>query len=441
MAEAINFEGLKIQRQFLNALDDLSISKPTEIQQKVIPIVSSGQDIIGIAPTGTGKTLSFVLPLLTKLKYAQGTQLRAIIFAPSKELVLQIYEDVVNASKYTDLRSAAIYGGVGSKAQVESIKSGLDILVATPGRFMDLYLKGDVDVKQVKTMVLDEADKLMDMGFMPQLRKILEVVPRKRQNLLFSATFSPKVEELSFEFLEFPTKVEVAPQATTVDTVEQFFVKTPNFKSKVNLIQHFIRLEEFKRVIIFVNQKEVANGIYELLNKAFRHKVKVIHSNKGQNATINAIQEFENGDIDVLVTTDVSARGIDINDVSHVINFEVPKVYIDYVHRVGRTGRAGKKGVAFTLVNKAEFLHIKKVEDLIQQEIPEFFMPKEVEVPDTKKGEMIEIERQIDKFKRKEDPNFKGAFHEKKKRFDTPKEGKNQRQGKSRPKDQRKRRR
>ncbi len=441
MAEAINFEGLKIQRQFLNALDDLSISKPTEIQQKVIPIVSSGQDIIGIAPTGTGKTLSFVLPLLTKLKYAQGTQLRAIIFAPSKELVLQIYEDVVNASKYTDLRSAAIYGGVGSKAQVENIKSGLDILVATPGRFMDLYLKGDVDVKQVKTMVLDEADKLMDMGFMPQLRKILEVVPRKRQNLLFSATFSPKVEELSFEFLEFPTKVEVAPQATTVDTVEQFFVKTPNFKSKVNLIQHFIRLEEFKRVIIFVNQKEVANGIYELLNKAFRHKVKVIHSNKGQNARINAIQEFENGDIDVLVTTDVSARGIDINDVSHVINFEVPKVYIDYVHRVGRTGRAGKKGVAFTLVNKAEFLHIKKVEDLIQQEIPEFFMPKEVEVPDTKKGEMIEIERQIDKFKRKEDPNFKGAFHEKKKRFDTPKEGKNQRQGKSRPKDQRKRRR
>ena len=441
MAEAINFEGLKIQRQFLNALDDLSISKPTEVQQKVIPIVSSGQDIIGIAPTGTGKTLSFVLPLLTKLKYAQGTQLRAIIFAPSKELVLQIYEDVVNASKYTDLRSAAIYGGVGSKAQVESIKSGLDILVATPGRFMDLYLKGDVDVKQVKTMVLDEADKLMDMGFMPQLRKILEVVPRKRQNLLFSATFSPKVEELSFEFLEFPTKVEVAPQATTVDTVEQFFVKTPNFKSKVNLIQHFIRLEEFKRVIVFVNQKEVANGIYELLNKAFRHKVKVIHSNKGQNARINAIQEFENGDIDVLVTTDVSARGIDINDVSHVINFEVPKVYIDYVHRVGRTGRAGKKGVAFTLVNKAEFLHIKKVEDLIQQEIPEFFMPKEVEVPDTKKGEMIEIERQIDKFKRKEDPNFKGAFHEKKKRFDTPKEGKNQRQGKSRPKDQRKRRR
>ena len=208
MAEIISFEELKVQRQFLNALDDLVISKPTEIQQKVIPIVSSGQDIIGIAPTGTGKTLSFVLPILSKLKYAQGNQLRAIIFAPSKELVLQIFDDVVNASKYTDLRAAAIYGGVGAKAQIEKIQSGLDILVATPGRFMDLYLKGEVDVKQVKTMVLDEADKLMDMGFMPQLRKILEVVPRKRQNLLFSATFSPKVEELSFEFLRLLLRIK-----------------------------------------------------------------------------------------------------------------------------------------------------------------------------------------------------------------------------------------
>lgn len=441
MSEKSSFEELKVQRQFLNALEDLSISKPTEIQQKVIPLVHSGQDIIGIAPTGTGKTLSFVLPVLTKLKYAQGDQLRSIIFAPSKELVLQIHDDVINAAKYTDLRVASIYGGVGAKAQVEKINAGLDLLVATPGRFMDLYLKGDIDVKQVKTMILDEADKLMDMGFMPQLRKILEVVPRKRQNLLFSATFSPKVEELSFEFLDYPTKVEVAPQATTVETVEQFYVKTPNFRTKVNLIEHFLGLEEFNRVIIFVNQKEVANGIFELLNKTFKKRVKVIHSNKGQNARINAINEFEGGDIDVLVTTDVSARGIDIDDVSHVINFEVPKVYIDYVHRVGRTGRAGKKGTAFTLVNKAEALHLKKVEEIIQQEISEFKIPTEVEVTETKKAEIIDIERQIDKFKRKENPDFKGAFHEKKKRFDTPKAGKNQRQGKSKPKNQRGKRR
>ncbi|MDB4835379.1 DEAD/DEAH box helicase [Cyclobacteriaceae bacterium] len=440
MEEQKTFEDLKLTRQFLNAIDDMGFRKPTEIQQKVIPLLTSGKDVIGIAPTGTGKTAAFTLPLLMQLKYAQGDRVRTLIFAPSKELAIQIFQDIESFSTYTDLRSACIYGGVGAKAQIEKIKSGLDILVATPGRFMDLYLQGAIDVKGVKFMVLDEADKLMDMGFMPQLRQILEVVPVKRRNLLFSATFSPKVEELSHEFLEYPEKVEVAPQATTVDTIDQYYVQVPNFKTKLNLITHYLKQDAFSRVIIFVNKKDTADIIFRYFDRQLQGRVRVIHSNKGQNSRINSINEFQDGDVDVLVTTDVSARGIDIDDVTHVINFEVPKAYIDYVHRVGRTGRAGKKGIAYTLVNRAEVLHLKKVEVLIQKEITESFIPDEVEVLETKKTEFIEIERQIDKYKRKENPDFKGAFHEKKKRFFEDPNKKKAREGKSRSKGQRKRR-
>ena len=263
-------------------------------------------------------------------------------------------------------------------------------------------------------MVLDEADKLMDMGFMPQLRQVLEVIPRKRQNLLFSATFSPRVEELSTEFLEYPLKIEIEPQATTVDTIEQQFIQVPNSQTKLNLLRHLLSLDEYSRVMVFVNTKTVADLIWKFLDRKLKTEVHVIHSNKGQNTRINSVKEFEEGNVRVLVTTDVSARGIDIDDVTHVINFEAPKVYVDYVHRIGRTGRAEKKGIAITLVNEAELFHLRKIEELIRMEITEHPIPADVEIEKTKKGEEIEINRQIDKVKRKEDPNFKGAFHEKK---------------------------
>lgn len=413
-AEKISFEDLKLNKQLLSAIDELGYTRPSAIQQKVIPQLLGGQDVIGIAPTGTGKTAAFVLPILMKLKYAQGDAIRTLILAPSKELALQITADVQELAKYTDLRFACIYGGVGAKAQIEKIAAGLDLLVATPGRFMDLYLRGSINLRNLKFMVLDEADKLMDMGFMPQLRQVLEVIPRKRQNLLFSATFSPRVEELSTEFLEYPLKIEVEPQATTVDTIEQQYIKVPNTQTKLNLLRHLLSLDEYSRVMVFVNTKTVADAIWKFLDRKLKTEVHVIHSNKGQNTRINSVKEFEEGNVRVLVTTDVSARGIDIDDVTHVINFEAPKVYVDYVHRIGRTGRAEKKGVAITLVNPAELLHLKKVEELIRMEITEHPIPEEVEIEKTKKGEEIDINRQIDKVKRKEDPNFKGAFHEKK---------------------------
>ena len=412
--EKMTFEDLKLNKQLLSAIDEIGYTRPSAIQQKVIPQLLGGQDVIGIAPTGTGKTAAFVLPILMKLKYAQGDSIRTLILAPSKELALQIADDIADLAKNTDLRHACIYGGVGPKAQIETISAGLDILVATPGRFMDLYLRGSINLRNLKFMVLDEADKLMDMGFMPQLRQVLEVIPRKRQNLLFSATFSSRVEELSTEFLEYPLKIEIEPQATTVDTIDQRYILVPNTPTKLNLLKYILTLEEYGRVMIFANTKTIADGIFKFLDRKLKTTVHVIHSNKGQNSRINSVKEFEAGNVHVLVTTDVSARGIDIDDVTHVINFETPKVYVDYVHRIGRTGRAEKEGIAITLVNNAELLHLKKVEELIRMEISPMSIPEEVEIEQTKKGEEIEINRQIDKVKRKEDPNFKGAFHEKK---------------------------
>jgi len=413
--EAATFEQFNLNRQLLDAVKDAGFSNPTDIQQKAIPVILGGQEVIGIAQTGTGKTAAYLLPVLMKIKYAQGSDPRAIVLVPTKELTLQITEHAKAFAKNTDLRIHAIYGGVGTKAQIEAIKNGVDILIATPGRFMDLYLANELPVKQIKTLVIDEADRMMDMGFMPQLRKIFEIIPRKRQNLLFSATFPEKVERLSADFLEFPVKIEVTPQATTARQVNQVMYRVPNLKTKINFIEYLLQdRQTFNRVMIFTRTKANADAVSKYLERKELGPVKVIHSNKGQNTRINAVNEFKEGNLRVLVTTDVTARGIDITKVSHVINFDVPILYEDYVHRIGRTGRAFQEGSAITFVNKAEEYHIQKIEKLIREKIREEKIPAEVEVTKTPFEESQEMAREIDQQKRRENPDFKGAFHEKK---------------------------
>ena len=416
--EEASFQDFKLNKQLLNAVEEQRYTLPTPIQQKAIPLILNGHDLMGIAQTGTGKTAAFVLPILFKVKYAQGMDPRALILAPTRELALQIEESVKELSAYTDIRYAALYGGVGPKTQIELVQKGVDIIIATPGRFMDIYLKGELNTKLIKTLVLDEADKMMDMGFMPQIRKILEIIPVKRQNLLFSATMPEKVVQLSQEFLEFPEVVEVAPQSTVAETVEQELYEVPNLKSKINLLEYFLKKEEFKRVLIFTRTKTTADNVYKYLDRKDYGTIRVIHSNKGQNSRINAINEFKSGDLRVLVSTDVSARGIDVTEVSHVINFDVPIIYEDYVHRIGRTGRATKEGMAITFANKAELLHIGKIEKLINEKIQVRPIPDGVEITETPKMERQDIEREIDTFKRRENPDFKGAFHEKKNVYD-----------------------
>ena len=415
MSAITSFENFNLNRQLLNAVADLGFDHPTEIQQKCIPIILGGQEVIGIAQTGTGKTAAYVLPLLMKVKYAQGLAPRAIVLAPTKELTIQIAEHTKQFSKYTDLRILPIYGGVGLKAQVEAIQNGVDILIATPGQFMEIYLRGELPVKQIKTLVLDEADRMMDMGFMPQLRKIFEVIPRKRQNLLFSATFSNRIERLSAEFLEFPIRVEITPQATTAKQVQQELYEITNIKTKVNFLEHLLQNKEaFNRVMIFTRTKDVANNIFKYLERKEIGPVRVVHSNKGQNSRMNAVNEFKDGQLRILVTTDVTARGIDVTKVSHVINFDVPILYEDYVHRIGRTGRAFQDGMAITFATKAELYHVAKIENLIREKIPVKKLPGQIKIEETSPEEAKEIAREIDWQKKKADPEFKGAFHKRK---------------------------
>jgi len=415
---AITFEDFKLNKQLLNAVAEAGYTTPTPVQEQTIPLIEAGHDVMGIAQTGTGKTAAYVLPLLMKVKYAQGTHPRALILAPTRELAMQIEENIKTLAKYTDLRFLSIYGGVGPKTQIETIQKGLDILIATPGRLMEIYLKGDLVLKELKTLVLDEADKMMDMGFMPQIRRILEVIPRKRQNLLFSATMHERVENLSAEFLEFPMKIEVSPSATPVETVSQVFYRVPNLPTKINLLAYLLKdAAAFNRVIVFTKSKRNAENVFKFLTRKAVGETRVIHGNKGQNTRINSMEAFRSGEVRFLVATDVAARGIDISDVSHVFNFDVPIIYEDYVHRIGRTGRALKEGSSITFANEAEMHHLHEIEKVIKMQIPEAPLPPEVPVVATDTEERQEIAQELDNIKRKADPDFKGAFHEKKEKL------------------------
>ncbi|MCA1761374.1 MAG: DEAD/DEAH box helicase [Cryomorphaceae bacterium] len=408
------FEALKITRQFLNALSDMGIETPTEIQEKAIVPAMSGQDILGIAQTGSGKTLAFLIPCVLKAKYAQGDHPRVLVLAPSKELVIQIFRELEKLIVYTDLRAGCIYGGVGKKAQVEQLQAGLDILVSTPGRFIDLYSYGHIFTRKINTLVLDEADRMMEMGFMPQLRQVLEIIPVKRQNLLFSATFPVRVEDLAAEFLEFPIRIESANFHEPVKELKQIWYPGENFKTKLNLLIYLLKDETWNRVIVFCRTKDAAERVSRYLERRNVGDVRVLHGNKAQNTRINALDAFKAGEIRVLVTTDVTSRGIDIDRVSHVVNFELPKVSEDYLHRIGRTARINREGIAVSMVNKAERYFLEDIETYIKRTIPEASFPQEVQKGDFIPGEQKEINLEIDSQKRRRDPNYQGAFHTRK---------------------------
>jgi ATP-dependent RNA helicase RhlE len=415
MAEqAINFEAFKLNKQLLNAIAEAGYSTPTAIQEKAIPLGLAGHDVLGIAQTGTGKTAAYVLPILMKIKYAQGMHPRAMVLAPTRELVMQIEAVCKDLGKYTDLRVVCLYGGLGPKTQIEQIEAGVDLIIATPGRFMDLYKKGVILTRELKTMVLDEADKMLDMGFLPQIRAILEIIPVKRQNLLFSATFSDKVERLSAEFLEFPERVEITPSATTAETIAQVKYFVPNMRTKINLLEHLLENEEINRAIIFTRSRKNAEEVSSFLLRKKVGEVRVIHANKGQNTRINSMEDFKAGEVRLLVATDVASRGLDVTMVSHVINFDVPLIYEDYVHRIGRTGRAENEGKAITFINPAEVWHFEKIEELIRMDVPEVAIPKSVKITETPFAEQQIYARELDKLKQRENPDYKGAFHEKK---------------------------
>ena len=413
----MRFDDLKLTRQFLNAIEDAGYENATPIQQKAIPPLRAGQDVIGIAQTGTGKTAAFLLPLLQTLKYAQGEAPRGLVLAPTKELVVQIHQEALKFASYTDLRIVAFYGGVGPKKQIEEIADGVDLIVSTPGRFLEIYSRGHVETKKLKHIVLDEADRMMDMGFMPQIRQIQEVIPTKRQNILFSATFPPRVERLAEEFLLWPTRIEVTPESTPVSTVTQYKLSLPNLRTKIAFIEWYVQ-EQLgdDRLLIFTRRKEEAENLFKFLDRSFDKGVRAVHSNKGQNARINAMQDFRTGAVQILIATDVASRGIDVPETQWVINASVPRDPHDYIHRIGRTGRAFREGSALTLVDPAEKFALERIESLTGESLLDFPAVPELEPFETPRREKQNQAREIDRELKKRDPNYQGAFHEKKRK-------------------------
>lgn len=422
---AMTFSDLKVTRQYLDVLDDMGITTPTEIQQKAIPRIRAGQDVIGIAQTGTGKTLAFLLPLMAMLSQAKGQGPRGVILTPAKELALQIGDVAKRLAERTDLRVEVVYGGVGHRAQQHRLEAGVDLVVATPGRFMELYLRQAFNTKSITHLVLDEADRMMDLGFMPQLRKLLEILPTKRQNLLFSATYPPKTEAMAEEFLLWPTRVEASTQSTPAETVTQTGFRADNFGTKLNLLEHLLSEEDVEtQALLFVREKDQAEHIGRRIFETVTRSVRTLHANKGQNSRIHAMEEFKAGELRVLVATDVASRGIDVPQLDLVINVTVPRDPHDYIHRIGRTGRAMREGRAITFIDPSEKAALLRIEKLLGKPLDVHPLPEGIPVEPTPKWEAQAMARAVDREKRKADPNFKGAFHEKKRK---PGSGRNRR--------------
>jgi len=411
----IGFDELKLTKSVQKAITEIGFIEPTPIQEQAIPAIKSGKDVLGIAQTGTGKTAAYILPILTHLVKAEGEDPRVVVLVPTRELSIQVGEDIEELAQFTNIRHAAIYGGIGWTKHAEMITPGIDILVATPGRLLDLYSHNVLSLKKIKILVIDEADRMLDMGFMPQLKNIFEILPMRKQNLLFSATFNERVEKVAEEFLDFPVRIEVAPSATPVEMVNQMIYHVPNFRTKLNLVsQLLLNEEEFSKVIIFCKTKVAAEEVFKVIKRRSDGEKRILHSNKGQSARINAINAFKNDEVRILISTDVSARGIDASKVTHVINFDVPTNYDDYIHRIGRTARAGNQGVAITLLDPSEEWHFINIEKIIRMSIPVYEIPDDVEVIETEKPEMQVQLREIDRQRRIDDPTYKGAFHDKK---------------------------
>ena len=374
----MSFSALGLRAELLLAVGEQGYTEPTPIQAQAIPAVLAGRDLMGGAQTGTGKTAGFTLPILQKLAgQALGTHgrtpVRALILVPTRELAAQVQASVFTYGKHLKLRSLSVYGGVGFYPQVQALKRGIDILVATPGRLLDHLAQHTVDLSKVQVLVLDEADRMLDMGFIPDIRKILATLPKQRQNLLFSATFSDEIKKLADGFMHDPLVIEVAHRDATAALIAQRMHPVDREKKK-DLLAHLITSGDWKQVLVFTRTKHGANNLAEKLVKS-GIRADAIHGNKSQPARTRALAEFKAGKVKVLVATDIAARGLDIDELPHVVNFELPHVANDYVHRIGRTGRAGSSGEAVSLVCVDELGLLRDIERLIKREIRKEIVP------------------------------------------------------------------
>ncbi|MFM1916067.1 MAG: hypothetical protein RLZZ531_1736 [Bacteroidota bacterium] len=412
----MTFRDLNLKKPLWNALDDLGYETPTTIQAASFNVMMSGKDTIGIAQTGTGKTLAYLLPSLCMWKFSKEPHPQILIIVPTRELVAQVVSEVEKLSTYMNLAVGGVYGGTNMNTQAAMVLLGLDVLVGTPGRILDLAANGSLQLKHAKKVIIDEVDETLSLGFRPQLLRIFEYLPAKRQNMVFSATLSEEVSLFLDDYLTTPVRVEAARAGSSLDKIDQVAFRVPNFLSKVSLLHHLLENEaENSKVLVFVSSRTLADTLFEEMEQTLGDSVGVIHSNKAQNFRFNTVQNFQTGEINVLIATDLIARGIDVTDVSHVINFDIPESPENYIHRIGRTGRADKNGVATTFVTEKDETALIAIEALMQKKLSFTDVPSEVDFTE----ELLEFEKakvvipgKLIKLPKRE--NAGASFHEKK---------------------------
>lgn len=412
----IKFTDFNLSKQLVQALDDLGYDTPTPIQEETFSVIMGGKDVVGIAQTGTGKTFAYLLPVLQMLKYSQEIPPRIVILVPTRELVVQVVENIELLTKYKSVRTIGIYGGVNLKRHHAAVIQGADIVVGTPGRFYDLALGGALSLKNAKKLIIDEVDVMLDLGFKFQLNNILELMPKKRQNIMFSATMTDHVDSMIDDFFVTPEKISIAVSGTPLENITQSCYPVRNFYTKANLFQHLMEDKgTFSKVLVFVSSKKNTDRLFDYLEERGMTGMSVIHSNKSQNYRLRSIEEFDNGKTRILLTTDVMARGLDLDQISHVFNFDTPSYPENYMHRIGRTGRAEHEGKAILFYSPLEIEAKEGIEQLMNYKIPEIKFPEEVEI----NHELLLEERPKLKFEKRYDRNDKkeelpSGFHEKK---------------------------
>jgi ATP-dependent RNA helicase RhlE len=386
----MSFQHFNLTAPLIKALDELGFVQPTTIQEKAFNVIMSGKDVCGIAQTGTGKTLAYLLPCMRMINYAKDRFPQMLVLVPTRELVQQVVDMAKSLNRYRNLEIIGLYGGVNMKPQAAAVLNGADIVVATPGRLYDLILSGAMRTKNIKKLVIDEMDELLNLGFRPQLRNILDLLPGKRQNLLFSATITEEVEQLIDVYFTAPERIEAAPAGTPLNKIKQLAYEVPNFYTKINLLRLLLQQNaDMTKVLVFVSVKRMADEVFENISAAFPEQFGVIHSNKEQNHRSQTVRSFHAGEYRGIIATDIVARGIDVSDVSHVINFDLPDTPEHYIHRIGRTGRADREGNAISFITPSAQPQREAIEALMKLEIPIMPLPEDLLISE----ELTEDER------------------------------------------------
>lgn len=407
---------MKLNKALWSALDDLGITEPTAIQAKTFSPIMSGKDVVGIAQTGTGKTLAFLLPTLKLWSFSKSPFPQVLILVPTRELATQIAAEIEKLCTYMDLVAVPVYGGANIKSHKKAIAEGVDIVIGTPGRVFDLFLSGVLKSTKLKRLIIDEVDEMLNLGFRTQLNDILELLPERRQNLMFSATMPEEVEQIINNYTDYYETIEAAPSGAPLENIAQSAYEVPNFNTKANLLELLLNEDEaMSKVLVFVGTKRIADALFEKMSPSFEEQVGVIHSSKSQNFRFNTVDSFQDGTFRFIIATDIIARGLDVSKVTHVINFDLPDIPERYIHRIGRTGRATQKGLAISFVSEKEQAYKTDIETLMGQAIEMLAVPESLEMSDV----LIDLEKEVDLIPfnnhkmRAMKPSEGGAFHDK----------------------------